>query len=70
MYSEEEPPFTKTFAHKRISLELLEQIEALKERRNRKIHEIADFPYDEAEIREIAAEGYGILKIFMNKVKS
>ena len=65
-----EAPFTESFERKRISLELLEQIETWKERRNKKIHKMADLPQDEAEIKEIAEEGYEILKVFMNKAKS
>ena len=62
--------FASAFVRKRITPELLEQIDAWRDKRNRKVHKLASVPYKEEEIRMIAEEGNGLLKVFMNKAKS
>ena len=62
--------FSTEFVRKRLSLELLNQIDDWRDKRNKKVHKLASIPYDEDEIRELAETGNQLLKVFMSKSKS
>ena len=64
------PIFTTDFVRKRITLEMLDQIESWKDRRNKLIHALATTKYDEESVKQIALEGNDLIKVFSNKVQS
>ena len=64
------PAFTNPYVRKRIDLELIEKIEIWKRDRDRLIHALAQIPYDNEEIKEIAERGQELIKILDNRVRS
>ena len=62
--------FSSKFVRERLSFELLDSITAWKDKRNRLIHNLANIPYDAAAVREVAEEGYEIVKVVKNKSDS
>ncbi len=64
------PEFTGKYERSRLSLDLLDDIDAWRDLRNRKVHKLASLPYNAEEIKEIAVRGNELLKAFMNKAKS
>ena len=54
----------------RLSFELLDSIMVWKDKRNRLIHDLANIPYDAEAVREVAEEGYEIVKVVKNKSDS
>ena len=51
------PAFTADYARKRITLELIDNIEIWKRERDQLIHGLANIPYDHESIKEIAERG-------------
>ena len=62
--------FTSKFVRERLSLELLDSVKAWTEKRNGLIHDLANIPYDAAAVKEVAEEGYEIVKVVKNKSDS
>lgn len=62
--------FSSKFVRERLSFELLDSITVWKDKRNRLIHNLANIPYDAAAVREVAEEGYEIVKVVKNKSDS
>ena len=62
--------FSSKFVRERLSFELLDSITAWKDKRNRLIHNLANIPYDAAAVKEVAEEGYEIVKVVKNKSDS
>ena len=64
------PLFNDPYVRKRLSLELLDDVENWKRERDQLIHALARITYNHESIKEIAETGDGIVKILDNKVKS
>lgn len=62
--------FASKFVRERLSFELLDSITVWKDKRNRLIHNLANIPYDAEAVREVAEEGYEIVKVVKNKSDS
>ena len=62
--------FSSKFVRDCLSFELLDSITVWKDKRNRLIHELANIPYDAEAVREVAEEGYEIVKVVKNKSDS
>lgn len=62
--------FSEPFVRKRISLELIDEIEAWKRERDRLIHALAKIKYNDEEVKAIAERGSRLSKTLENKVKS
>lgn len=65
-----EKEFASKFVRERLSLELLDSVKAWTEKRNSLIHDLANIPYDAEAVREVAEEGYEIVKVVKNKSDS
>ncbi len=64
------PAFTNAFVRKRITLELIDEIDTWKTDRNQLVHALAKIPYDHESIKEIAERGLKLVNMLDNKVKS
>ena len=62
--------FSSKFVRERLSFELLDSVKAWTEKRNSLIHNLANIPYDAAAVKEVAEEGYEIVKVVKNKSDS
>lgn len=64
------PEFTTKFVRERLSLDLVEEIQAWTEQRNAFIHNLANTPYDSEQVKQVAKDGERILKVFKTKSSS
>lgn len=62
--------FSSNFVRGRLSFELLDSIVEWKDKRNKLIHNLANISYNADSIREVAEEGYEIVKAVKNKSQS
>ena len=64
------PAFVTPYVRKRITLELIDEIDEWRDERNTLIHKLAKIPYDYDSIKEIAERGQMLVNMLDNKVKS
>ena len=64
------PAFHNDDVRKRITLELIDEIDSWKTDRNQLVHALAKIPYNNASIREVAERGQTLINTLDNKVRS
>ena len=64
------PAFLTDYVRKRITPELIDEIETWKTDRNQLVHALAKIPYNNASIREVAERGQTLINTLDNKVRS
>ena len=62
--------FTEHYVRQRITLKLLDEIEAWKRERDKLIHALAKIKYDDESTRDVAIKGQNLVRIFSSKVKN
>lgn len=63
------PAFTKPYVRKRISLDLLDEIENWKKQRDNLIHNLAKMPYNHESIQIIAEDGQKLVNTLDSKTR-
>ena len=64
------PAFLTDYVRKRITSELIDEIETWKTDRNQLVHALAKIPYNNDSIREVAERGQTLINTLDNKVRS
>lgn len=64
------PEFVQPIARKKIPIELINEIFEWKENRNRLVHCLANLPYEDGRLEEIATVGKELVRRLENSVKS
>ncbi len=62
--------YVDPFSVKRLTPELMDQIEKWKDNRNDLVHHLVNISFDDEEIKKIALEGNELLKVFKSRVSS
>lgn len=62
--------FANPYVRKRITQELIGEVDAWKRERDRLIHALARVRYDDASVRDVAERGQELVRVVDNKVRS
>ena len=64
------PEFAGKFVRDRIPAKMVDEIKAWTERRNGLVHDLANIPYDDKQVKTVALKGNELIQAFKNKSAS